>query len=640
MTRLHYVALLSAVAVSHAFVQPKYAQQPQSKSSSTELFVIGPMLRKMREEKAKKKMPMASEDEASKEAPGLRVGSNAWKWPPVWPYGKYDFTPKEDIKEDAQPEPANPLSNLMGGATSTPPPPPVEAEDKEEDTTLDIMAYWGEEKATVYTEIDDEASSKLKEHYGFYLKDGQTVLELGAAEESYLPEGVKLERHVGVGANKALMEKNPALSESIVADLNDVVEEDGVRSNELRSLGANSFDVILMANTIDFLTNPREVFRTSWQLLKPGGTMIVSFVNREAYNSKFERAQTKMWRDMNDDQHMWICGSFFQFSAGDGWDGLKGFDITPLSAKKKEGIMAALDQNKGMNMFVVQATKKSQDEEINEADPETSFKSKMWLFPTLEERDKLLIAPRLARTYKIVDEKKQKAMSSNLDSLPKVYESLVKMDQFAFTFSMQAQLAADLVYDEDFEGNDEQIIALKMGLGLRTPSKDFWEPVGQQTFNMEPEDKINLLTHVVPRFGSGNPEQEAALQNFVSGFQPTFEVIKSKCNSMSEADVQLLGTELLAAEILKPGRSTKEQFAAWLGSITESELNDILVRRKSFKTEAVTEMKVMQVERKAEAERIEALREKMKKQQEDARKERSMAFNPETGKMETVETKE
>ena len=57
------------------------------------------------------------------------------------------------------------------------------------------------------------------------------------------------------------MEKNTALSESIVADLNDVIEEDGVKSNELRSLGANSFDVILMANTIDFLTNPREVFR-------------------------------------------------------------------------------------------------------------------------------------------------------------------------------------------------------------------------------------------------------------------------------------------------------------------------------------------------------------------------------------------
>jgi hypothetical protein len=37
------------------------------------------------------------------------------------------------------------------------------------------------------------------------------------------------------------------------------------------------------------------------------------------------------------------------------------------------------------------------------------------------------------------------------------------MDQFAFTFSMQAQLAADLVGDPDFTGSDIQINNMKMG---------------------------------------------------------------------------------------------------------------------------------------------------------------------------------
>lgn len=98
-------------------------------------------------------------------------------------------------------------------------------------------------------------------HYAFYLRDGMSVLELGAAEDSYLPEGLKLSRHVGVGANKQLMEQNSALTESFVVNLNDVVEEQGVNSDELRALGADTFDAILMANTIDFLTSPREVFR-------------------------------------------------------------------------------------------------------------------------------------------------------------------------------------------------------------------------------------------------------------------------------------------------------------------------------------------------------------------------------------------
>jgi hypothetical protein len=46
-----------------------------------------------------------------------------------------------------------------------------------------------------------------------------------------------------------------------------------------------------------------------------------------------------MWRDMNDAQHMWIIGSFFQFSAGESWCDLKGYDLTPASS---QGIMANL----------------------------------------------------------------------------------------------------------------------------------------------------------------------------------------------------------------------------------------------------------------------------------------------------------
>jgi hypothetical protein len=49
--------------------------------------------------------------------------------------------------------------------------------------------------------------------------------------------------------------------------------------------------------------------------------------------------QIKMWRDMNDAQHMWIIGSFFQFSAGESWCDLKGYDLTPASS---QGIMANL----------------------------------------------------------------------------------------------------------------------------------------------------------------------------------------------------------------------------------------------------------------------------------------------------------
>lgn len=307
-------------------------------------------------------------------------------------------------------------------------------------------------------------------HFEFYLKPGMSVLEFGAAEESYFPENLELSRHVGVGLNMNLMDQNPSLTEKLLVDLNIVVPERDVDSDELRKFTAEPFDAIVMTNTVDFLTNPREVYRTAWYLLKPGGIMMVPFTtkNCKEYVDKFERAQVKAWREFNDDQHMWITGSFFQFSAGEGWESLLGFDISPESAKdnleNQGGLLSNFKEGKDNNMYVVQAVKAAEADEIDPDDPEKSISSKMWMIPTLESRDKKLVTPRLARAYKTLnDEEIRHAISSNVVLLPKIYEALIKMDQFAFNFQSQSQLATDLVLDPDFNANDEQVKALKQG---------------------------------------------------------------------------------------------------------------------------------------------------------------------------------
>jgi len=178
-----------------------------------------------------------------------------------------------------------------------------------------------------------------------------------------------------------------------------------------------------------------------------------------------------------------------------------------------------------------------------------------------------------------------------------------------------------------------------VGLGLRKPSKDFWAPVGRSTSAMTPEDKVNLLAHIVPRFGSGDPAQDEALGTFVSGLEPTFAVIRLKCPSMKECDVQLLGSELLAAEILQPGRSTREQFAVWLGALTEVDLEFVLTKRKSFKEHATMEFDSFRERRETEERRTQERREKIQEQVSAARENRSVTFNPRTGKMEILEKK-
>ena len=93
-----------------------------------------------------------------------------------------------------------------------------------------------------------------------------SILELGAAENSYLPPNLKPNKHIGVGAIQSQMDMNPSITKSYVIDLNTVIEDEGIDStvfNEeiIGSDGGGQFDAILMANTIDFLNNPREVFK-------------------------------------------------------------------------------------------------------------------------------------------------------------------------------------------------------------------------------------------------------------------------------------------------------------------------------------------------------------------------------------------
>lgn len=122
-------------------------------------MIIGPMIRKMREEKEKSKQPMATGEEMKGQAPGLRVGGSAWKWPPVWPYDQDFFTPPEDIQK---PDPTAQLGGMAGMLSGVPQIPTPDQIEIEEPKALDIYQFWQNEKADVKTELDEESVEKLK----------------------------------------------------------------------------------------------------------------------------------------------------------------------------------------------------------------------------------------------------------------------------------------------------------------------------------------------------------------------------------------------------------------------------------------------------------------------------------------------
>lgn len=155
-------ALLVAAPTADAFVTRSSASNNVmiTRDSDTSLnamppLIIGPMLKKMKEEKLKKQAPMATEQDMRGEAPGLRVGASTWKWPPVWPYDQTFFTPKDDIPKGTPG--ANPMAQMMTNGAPVPPQPQIVEVEK-----LDPIKYWQEEKGDVKTEMDEDAAAKLQ----------------------------------------------------------------------------------------------------------------------------------------------------------------------------------------------------------------------------------------------------------------------------------------------------------------------------------------------------------------------------------------------------------------------------------------------------------------------------------------------
>lgn len=161
MVKYSVVALALAAVGVNAFVTPssRSGATHQQQSSSTSLntlptMIIGPMIKKMREENAKKRMPLATLEEAAYEAPGLRVGTTAWKWPPVWPFDSSFFQLKEEL--DNQQTNIGGMAGLLTGQL-----PEIPDVDEEEDK-FKPLEFWGVEHADDTTDLDPEAVEKIQ----------------------------------------------------------------------------------------------------------------------------------------------------------------------------------------------------------------------------------------------------------------------------------------------------------------------------------------------------------------------------------------------------------------------------------------------------------------------------------------------
>ena len=148
--------------------------------------------------------------------------------------------------------------------------------------------------------LDSCALETVEQIYGRLIPAGSTILDLMAGPDSHLGKVNDPAMVVGLGLNKTELEANPVLSEHVIHDLN---------SDPRLPFPDNRFDVVVNTVSVDYLTQPLEVFREVSRVLKPDGLFIVVFSNR-----MFPPKAVNVWKASTEKQRVELVRRFFTLS--------------------------------------------------------------------------------------------------------------------------------------------------------------------------------------------------------------------------------------------------------------------------------------------------------------------------------------
>jgi len=153
------------------------------------------------------------------------------------------------------------------------------------------------ETPRLLTHIDDATIEALTALYRDLIPPDSRVLDLMSSWVSHLPSERSYASVTGLGMNLAELEANPVLTERTVHDLN---------ANPTLPYGDASFDVALCAVSVQYLTQPVEVFREVGRTLIPGGTFMVAFSHR-----LFPAKAVAVWQELAPQDRVRLVATYF-----------------------------------------------------------------------------------------------------------------------------------------------------------------------------------------------------------------------------------------------------------------------------------------------------------------------------------------
>ena len=160
----------------------------------------------------------------------------------------------------------------------------------------DDAVFYSVDRKVVH--IEQGAIDSLRDFYAAVIPQGGDVLDLMSSWRSHLPNG--LGRVTGLGMNSAEMADNPQLDSFVVHDLN---------KEPVLPFEDESFAAVVCAVSVQYMTQPVEVFSEANRVLRPGGSFVVSFSNR-----CFPTKAVAIWLYSDDDDHRKLVRTYFELA--------------------------------------------------------------------------------------------------------------------------------------------------------------------------------------------------------------------------------------------------------------------------------------------------------------------------------------
>ena len=167
-----------------------------------------------------------------------------------------------------------------------------------EDEQDDIEFYRNER---FVSHLDSLALDTVEKIIGSLIRiENAVILDLMASWDSHIPLSVKSAEVIGLGLNEIELAQNKSLSRYVIHDIN---------KNPQLPFADNTFDAVICTVSVDYMTQPIEVFKEIGRILKPGGLNLIIFSNR-----MFTPKAVKIWKEASEQERVFIVEDFFKQS--------------------------------------------------------------------------------------------------------------------------------------------------------------------------------------------------------------------------------------------------------------------------------------------------------------------------------------